>query len=231
MSSAGMCTGTGTWLCECNSCGSSSTEPLLPPGDCGHGYPATVPFLGGQKPQPGHQPALPAPACPCGVWQSRVNCSIWGKAVGYLVPFATLGAGSSPTVPTCPSKVPALPPTLSQPDVSSPPLLSLSLCPGISWCPAMGPSAALMCVGAADPVQVPGARQRLGHIRAPGPLQSFLEVQAHHRALGTEGHRGCFALLFPPPLPKLLIVSMGAHLGAPWAQQTLIAPQQSLGHE
>lgn len=170
MSSAGMCTGTGTWLCECNSCGSSSTEPLLPPGDCGHGYPATVPFLGGQKPQPGHQPALPAPACPCGVWQSRVNCSIWGKAVGYLVPFATLGAGSSPTVPTCPSKVPALPPTLSQPDVSSPPLLSLSLCPGISWCPAMGPSAALMCVGAADPVQVPGrglaTSGHLGHCRA-----------------------------------------------------------------
>lgn len=58
-------------------------------------------------------------------------------------------------------------------------------------------------------------------------------AQVHYRVLGTEGHRGCFALLLPTSLSKLLTVSVAARLGLTWAQQNPIAHQlpMSLGHE
>lgn len=89
----------------CNSCG-SSTEPLLGPGDCGLGFPALVQILGEQKPQPGHEPALPVPACPCGVWQSGEMVLFGERLWGTLFLLQPLVLAALPLSPCVPDRCP-----------------------------------------------------------------------------------------------------------------------------
>lgn len=83
---------------------------MQPPGNCGHGYPAMVPVQGGQKPQAGHQPALPILACPCGVWQSFLFGSIWKMLLfrerlwGTSFLWRTLVLAALPLSPSVPAR-------------------------------------------------------------------------------------------------------------------------------
>lgn len=123
--------------------------------------------------------------------------------MGYLVSFATLGAGSSPSVPMCPRQVPALPCTLSPPDMSSPLLLTCPL-PCVLTSLGVLPWGPMLHQGVWALLDLCRCQTEAWPHQAPGPVQSFLEVQAHHRALGTEGH----GMLCPPAPPT---ASQGAH--------------------
>lgn len=76
------------------------------------------------------------------------NGSILGKAVGSFIPFATLGIGSSPAVPSEPSQVSLVPPAPSPSDLNPLLLPSLSRC---SWQPGV-PSVALRRAHTASPM-------------------------------------------------------------------------------
>ena len=112
------------------SCG---TEPSLPTGEhrrCHHQ--PHCPVLG-QRPPLGQRPALPIPACPCGLWQSG-KIVLFGerpRGPSSLLQPSVVAALPSPS--TRPRQVPTLQPVLWPPDLSPPPLLSLPGWPQRFW--------------------------------------------------------------------------------------------------
>lgn len=149
-------------------------------GACGQGHPPLPPSQGR-----GYGRATARPRVSLRRVAIGENCSISGKATGSVVPFATLGGGSFPIAPPCPSQVPTLPPALSPPSpVPSAPLVPYWVPPSPLLCPAVGPSATPRCAGASGHVQ--GAQPGF----VAGPLWSCWDVQGHCRAPGAEGDGG-----------------------------------------